>query len=538
MKTYLLTGAAVLALSPAALLAQGTPPASSDHSVDSTPQQTPGQPAQQSGTPSPAAGGFNGSTTSSGDVGSPLDTRIQEGPAPIATPAPTGNPVIDRLNALEAKIDQLQSQNKALQDQVDADQARIQSVEVRSSKAVQFGWGPVLSEPTGKFTFKPRGVIDADFVHFNERRGGYDFNDGTGFRRARLGFQGTAFKNFNWVVEADFAGNVVALQDAYLQYVGLKKLAITVGQFKEPFGFESNNSDNFNIFMERGMANNAFSTAGAERRIGASIAYVSDTLNATVSYSGDNESVGRAATTYNVSRVPDESSGTNARVTWEPIFEDGKILHVGVGGYYRFDPRSGDTPDAIRLSDRPNVRVDNGNIADSGIIGGVGVNRVTSLRYVGGEAAGVLGPVMVFGEYNRLTLHRPDAYDPKLDGFYVAGSFFLTGETHPFKNGNLDRVKPLSNLGENGGWGAFELTARYDKIDLSDTPVPLRAGNEASSWTAGLTWYLNPYAKILFNYVRFKGDASSLVAQPAAPAPAVVGTVRGDAFATRLHLDF
>ncbi len=537
MKTYLLAGAAMLALAPAALLAQGTPPASSDRATDTTPQQTPGQPAQQSGTPAPAAdAGFNGATTSSGEAGSPLDSRISEGPAPAAAPAPTGDPVIDRLNALEAKIDQLQAQNRTLQDQVDADQARLQSVEVRSSKAVQFGWGPVFAEPTGKFTFKPRGVIDADFVHFEERKGGYDYNDGTGFRRARLGFQGTAFKNFNWVIEADFAGNVVNLQDAYLQYVGLKKLAITIGQFKQPFGFESNNSDNYNIFMERGMANNAFSTAGAERRIGASVAYISDTLNATVSYSGDNESVGRAATTYGVNRVPDESSGANARVTWEPIFEDGKILHLGVGGYYRFDPRSGDTPDAIRLSDRPNVRVDNGNIADSGIIGNVGgltpAQRVTSLRYVGAEAAGVLGPVMVFGEYNRLTLHRPDAFDPTFHGFYVAGSFFLTGETHPFKNGNLDRVKPLSNLGENGGFGAFELTARYDKIDLSDTPVAARAGNEASSWTAGLNWYLNPYAKILFNYIRFKG-----VNTPLDPAVGANRT-RGDAFATRLHLDF
>lgn len=543
MKTLHLAGAAALALFPGALLAQ---PASSDRQPDVTPQQTPGQPAQQSGTPAPAA---PSAAPSSGSAGTPLDTRIDEADAPPPPAAPTGNAVLDRLNALESKIDQLQAQNKALQDQVDADQARIQSVEVRSAKAVQFGWGPVLSDVGGKFTFKPRGVIDADFVHFDERRGGYDFNDGTGFRRARLGFQGTAFKNFNWVVEADFAGDVVTLQDAYLQYVGLKKLAITIGQFKEPFGFESNNSDNYNIFMERGMANNAFANAGAERRIGASLGYVSDTLNATVSASGENESVGRASTTYGASEVPDESWGVNGRVTWEPVFEDGKILHVGVGGYRRWKPRSGDTPDAIRLSDRPDIRVDNGNIADSGVIGVETVNkasivgeasteRVTALNYIGAEAAGVFGPAMIFGEYNRLTLHRPEAYDPKFDGFYVAGSFFLTGETHPFRNGNLDRVKPFANLGENGGWGAFELTARYDKIDLSDTPVALRTGNEASSWTAGLTWYLNPYAKILFNYVRFKGDMTSLVAQPAAPAAGVVGTAKGDAFATRLHLDF
>src|SRR3546814_6312320 len=107
---------------------------------------------------------------------------------------------------------------------------------------------PTFSDPSGTTTFKVRGVIDADYVAFNERRGGYDFNNGTGFRRARLGFEGTAFRDFNWRIEADFAGNSVNLQDAYVQYVGYKPLQITLGQHKAPFGLESNNSDNYNVF--------------------------------------------------------------------------------------------------------------------------------------------------------------------------------------------------------------------------------------------------------------------------------------------------
>src|SRR3546814_742170 len=120
--------------------------------------------------------------------------------------------------------------------------------------------------------------IDADYVAFNERRGGYDFNNGTGFRRARLGFEGTAFKDFNWRIEADFAGNSVNLQDAYVQYVGYKPLQITLGQHKAPFGLESNNSDNYNVFLERGIFNVAASNLGAERKIGLSLAYVTPKL--------------------------------------------------------------------------------------------------------------------------------------------------------------------------------------------------------------------------------------------------------------------
>jgi phosphate-selective porin OprO/OprP len=81
-----------------------------------------------------------------------------------------------------------------------------------------------------------------------------------------------------------------------------------------------------------------------------------------------------------------------------------------------------------------------------------------------------------------------------------------------------------------GGLGAFELALRYDHIDLSDTPVAARVGNKASSLTLGLNWYFNPYAKLMFNWVRFEGDNS--------PLDPIGSKTEGDAFATRFHLDF
>ena len=80
------------------------------------------------------------------------------------------------------------------------------------------------------------------------------------------------------------------------------------------------------------------------------------------------------------------------------------------------------------------------------------------------------------------------------------------------------------------GFGALELAARYDWLDLSNTPVPGRQGNEAQSATLGLNWYFNPYAKLMFNWVHFWGDNTPL--DP-------IGTeTEGDALGTRLHLDF
>jgi phosphate-selective porin OprO/OprP len=439
-------------------------------------------------------------------------------------PAPTGDPVIDRLNALEARVKQLEARNAQLEQQAAATQARVETAEKRESKQVQFGFAPTISDDKGDFTFKPRGVIEADYAVFNERSGGYDYNDGTAFRRARIGLEGTAMKVFNYRIEVDFAGNQVALTDAYLQYAGIADLLITAGQHKAPFGLESNNSDNYNVFLERGMFTNAFGNAGAERRIGLSAAYAAkDNLNLAAGVFGDNENITRSAGAA-ITGSPDESIGANARLAWEPLFEKGRILHLGASGYYRTGLKSGDVADAVRLSDRPNIRIDNGNIADSGVIPGV-----ESLRYAGAEAAAVFGPVTLAGEYGRLWLDRPGLVDPSFDGFYVYATWFLTGESRPFRNGNFDRVKPARNFAK-GGAGAFELALRYDRLDLSDTPVLARAGNRAESFTFGLNWYLNPYAKVLFNWVHFNGVNT--------PLDPIGARTAGDAFGTRLHVDF
>lgn len=477
-----------------------------------------------SGSPAPGQAQSQEATPPADESPGVIDSRIEEAPVDAGPPPTTGDPVADRFNALEARVRQLEARNAQLEEQAQFNETRLETVETRAAKNVQFSWGPTLSDPSGAFTFKPRGVVEADHAAFFERRGGYDYNNGTGFRRARIGFEGTAFKSFNYRIEADFAGNSVTLTDAYLQYVGIPKLAVTVGQHKAPFGLESNNSDNYNVFLERGMFTNAFGNAGAERRIGASLAYApSETINLALGLFGDNESISRS-TGSPVTDTPDESWGVNGRATWEPVFDTGKIVHVGLSGYYRSALKSGDIEDAVRLSDRPNIRIDNGNIADSGV-----VTDVSSLFYAGVEAATVFGPLTLAGEYGRLWLDRQALPDFQADGFYAYASYFLTGETRPFRNGNFDRVKPIGELGKTG-FGALELALRYDRIDLSETPVLARADNRAESLTLGLNWYLNPYAKVMINWVRFKGTNSPL--DP-------IGTrTKGDVLGSRLHLDF
>ena len=450
--------------------------------------------------------------------------------APAMAQDKTGNPVFDRLNALEARVHQLEERNAQLEAAAAETQSRLERVDVRSAKAAQPGVAPTFADAGDNFTFKPRGVFQIDYAGFNERAGGYDYNNGTDIRRARFGFDGTAYKSFKWRIEAELVKNSVNLLDAYLTYAINPKWSVTVGQQKAPYGLEANTSDSNNTFLERGMASNAFGAVGAERRVGLSVAYQTDTLSAAFGLFGSGEAVLRNATT------PDESYGVNGRVTWDPVLDAGKVVHLGVSAFHT----TSFPGNALTVSERPNVRVDDGRIVSVAIAGtnpATGpATGVKDANYLGAEALLIRGPFSIQGEYGHLSLERfGPAPRVNFGGFNVFGSWFLTGEARSLKHGNVEKLKPFVNFNpDKGDWGAFEVALRYDALDLSDASLsPLK--RKATSITGALNWYLNPNTKILFNYIRFKGTNSPLVIAPVA----VNGTTaKGDAFATRLQFDF
>lgn len=460
-----------------------------------------------------------------------LDTVIEHKAAPAAPAASTGDPILDRLNALEAKVNALEARNKELEDQAAETATRVEKVEVRAAKGVQPGVAPTFADMSGNFSFKPRGTLQLDYAGFNERAGGYDYNNGTDIRRARFGFDGTFFKSFKYRIEAEYVKGAVNLLDAYISYQAAPKWLLTVGQQKAPYGLEANTSDSFNTFLERGMANNAFGAIAAERRVGITAAYQTDKLNLTIGLFGSPEAVQRDTTT------PDEAYSGNARITWEPILDAGRVVHLGVSGYLATNFAANTLSN---IGDRPNVRVDGGRLVQASIAGtNPAAGPQTGAKdaaFLGAEAAIVYGPFSVQGEFGHLTVDRfGAARNVDFDGFYVFGSWFPTGESRTFRNGVVDRLTPISAFDPvKGGWGAVELAVRYDQLDLTDTDLsPL--DKKATSWTGAINWYLNGNLKLLFNYIRFKGENSPLVLTPASTFGA---TAKGDAFATRLHVDF
>lgn len=341
----------------------------------------------------------------------------------------------------------------------------------------------------GNYKFQVGGRIMADAASYSEDNVELDGENGTEIRRARLFVSGTMYKVWDWKAQYDFASSD-DIKDLYIRYTGWEPARITVGNFKQPASLEELTSSKYITFMERSLPN-AYATG---RRIGVMADHMRDNYTLAASVYGqdanDNGSSG------------DEGYGVGGRATWAPINEKGRVVHLGGWGAWELanevTTATGDD-DQVRFRERPESHITNTRLIDTGTI-----TDVDSITKYGVEAATVMGPFSLQGEYIMTAVETDQAGldDPEFDGWYVYGSYFLTGESRAYKNGSFGRVKPTSVVGK-GGYGAWELAVRYSNLNLDDGGIN---GGEENNVTVGLNWYTTPYVRFMANYVRAEAD--------------------------------
>lgn len=411
----------------------------------------------------------------------------------VSTLATSFSAHADGMRRVEADLEAMQAQIRELQREVEATKKAAKS---DNDLKVKWKGAPELSSKDGNFKMKVRGRIQTDYNAINQDRAitGSPSVSALELRRARLGVQGTVWGDVNYILEADFANDSVSMKDAYFKYTGWgKHFAVQIGNFKTFNSLEHLTSSNYIEFLERASFVEAF---GLDRQLGIG-ALLSD-KHYTVSAGLFGPTTGNEETWFR-----DVKTGS-ARATFAPINEDGHVLHFG--GSWRY--RAGAT------ENRSNVAVANDQFfryrargADLHL-----ANRFVATPQIfdrdtfwGLEAAYVHGPWSIQGEYTQLhgdvspLFNGPDS---TYRGWYVEGSWFLTGETRPYKNGAFDRVKVLNPVFE-GGHGAWQLAARYDVLNLGDNatliPTCTMCG-EQKTWQLGVNWYLNDNARLMFNY--------------------------------------
>jgi len=112
----------------------------------------------------------------------------------------------------------------------------------------------------------------------------------------------------------------------------------------------------------------------------------------------------------------------------------------------------------------------------------------------------VEGPVEISAESTWTAIASPQTGDPHFQGFYVMASWCLTGESRPYDRqlGAFGAIVPAQPFSfKHGGRGAWELAARYSRIDLTSGTLD---GGEFERWSGGLSWRPTSMWRFEFNY--------------------------------------
>jgi phosphate-selective porin OprO/OprP len=416
----------------------------------------------------------------------------------------------DNVHDLEASLRDMQRQMEVLQRQVDEAKASAAAAEAAAQKKssssgssdwkVKWKGAPEFSSKDGRFTIKPRGRLQVDYDAIDQDQAitGDPDVSAIEIRRAWLGVEGIVWGDTFYRLDVDFANNATAIKDAYLEYRGLMEdLGIRVGNFKTFNSLEHITSSNYTTFMERA----AFiETFGIDRQIGAAAVLLRHHYTLAAGIFGprpDNDETW----------MNDVKTGA-ARVTVAPINDGHTVLHLGASWRLRNN--------ATGLRSNPNPVNDElflyrARGADLHL-----ANRFVSTPQIfdedtfwGAEAAFIWGPWSVQSEYGQLNAGISQAFagiDPNYYGWYVEGSWFVTGETRPYKDGEIGRTKVARPVWE-GGPGAWQLAAKYDVINLDNNAEYITTCSECGeqrTWLLGVNWWLNDNVRIMFDFNQSK----------------------------------
>jgi phosphate-selective porin OprO/OprP len=423
---------------------------------------------------------------------------------------------------LEAKVDQQHDQIVALSQNFETlqDQTRIEKQDAPSWSLAN--GRPTISSRDGRFSLSIRALGQFDAAYYMQSSAaaslpaanGPDLSSGTNFRRAQLGIQGKLFGDWSYLFNTEFGGSSGTetggrVQSLYIQYDGLAPFAFRVGAYPPAAGLEDNTSSADTIFLERAAPSDIVRNAvGGDGRDAASILYVTDTLYGSLSYTGGK--VGDAA-------VFDEQESVLARLAASIYSDsDSRFVLSGTAADMFRGPDGAAGPNSTRaltLAVAPELTVDS---QGSKLIT-TGALNANSAKFWGMEAGAqwrnLYGQAGYFDYHvdQRVAPHAASKPDVNFHGWYAQATWVLTGESRDYSTTNAAFTAPKPSIPfslRGGGWGAWELAARYSDTDLNDlvglaahaAPYGGVRGGEQKIWTAGVNWYPNAVLRFTLDY--------------------------------------
>jgi phosphate-selective porin OprO/OprP len=329
-------------------------------------------------------------------------------------------------------------------------------------------------------------------------------------RRIRFGARGDLWYNMLYRIDFEFAGgNDLEFRDTYLGFTELPLLqTVYIGNQKRPYGLDTWNSSRYTIFLERPFVVEAFNQDA--RRLGIQSWSHSEDLAWNWQYGLFNQRLIQDEGHYTSDHWQAQVAGRLANTIWWDECSDGRgYAHWAVAGTWADTDENQLTENyadsgisEARFRTRPEARSVE-RWLDTGVIAGA-----ENYSLLGLEKVINVGPLQISGEYQNVWVNRQGDSELHFYGGYLYVAYFLTGEHMPWdrETGQLDRPVPFENFflvdtcrdGVRGGWGAWQVAARWSYGDLSDDGI---RGGIGENLTLALSWLWNPWAKMQFNYI-------------------------------------
>jgi len=415
--------------------------------------------------------------------------------------------------ATQQRLDDLDQQIKVLSRRWELYQDSVINAAKSRPSVTAGATGFQLKSADGNFVLKLRGYLQADARVYLSDDAQVLTNDLL-LRRVRPILEGTVYKYYDFRIMPDFAGAAPTIFDAYFEARFKPEFAVRAGKYKPALGLERYQSATDVKFIERGLPTNLVPSRDVGLQVAGDLAGGILNYNAAL-FDG----------------VPDLASGLND-------VADGKDL-VGRLFIVPFAKKADKPPVDLGFGIAASTGDELGNITTTALPSYRSPGQATVFRYLTSTTTPITGTVIADGRRERII---PQAYlnkgplgllaeyaisrqevardtgvtrtTEKLEhkAWQVEGSLFLTGERNSFKS-----VTPKKQFDPfAGGWGAFELVARYGELDFDDDAFPIYASPTASvteekAWAVGLNWHLGRNVKLMFNYeqTQFEGGATT-----------------------------
>jgi len=327
--------------------------------------------------------------------------------------------------------------------------------------------GTALAEKE-RLKISGQALIDGDYYESYWSKDGDSSTTEAQLRNLRLQLDYDFPRNWEgklqFDVDADEDDEDIDIGSAYMRYTKWKVADITLGRMKEPIGLERNTSSRKLMTIEGAMISTAFTPGKSwgvhffnanEQRRWAVAAVVEDDQDSR--YEED---------------TPVALSG---RFTWSPVNHDDQTLQLGFSGSLRdWNGNTYQVRERGEVGSADNVIRSAEFIAEQqSLLALEGVWRRNSLQFQ--------------GEYIRTTVEEENGPDWNYDGYYVTGSYLLTGEQRRFESGEFKSLRP------NAQSGAWELVARYSYLDVRERGL----GSKAAISTLGVNYYYGRQIKVM-----------------------------------------